>query len=263
MNHINSIMTTKTKFLKYGYYSLVALYNNGLELDVCKHVLSILLALLNRSLNDSLSLHKIYSGLEFNRICKEVNAKIYKFLNYDNGYKIGLNIADDFIIDIHDENKCFDGRSINAGDKCFGGRLINAGDKCSIYWFDENTKLALIEIPDDARVFVQRNGLKVDMLIVKDKVILRDVDDDNLWIDIIQNNGLILEFVKNQTDEICIIAVQQNGNALQYVKKQTDIICKLAVQQNATALAYVENKTNEIFELAEYQANEALKLGIF
>ena len=34
----------------------------------------------------------------------------------------------------------------------------------------------------------------------------------------IQNDGLVLRFIKKQNLEICLVAVQQNGYALQYVK---------------------------------------------
>ena len=36
-----------------------------------------------------------------------------------------------------------------------------------------------------------------------------------------QQNGCALEYVKEQTPEICLEAVKQNGCALQYVKEQT------------------------------------------
>ena len=48
-----------------------------------------------------------------------------------------------------------------------------------------------------------------------------------------------LEFVKDQTPEICLAAVQQNECALQYIKKQTPEICTVAVKKNGYALALV------------------------
>lgn len=57
------------------------------------------------------------------------------------------------------------------------------------------------------------------------------------------------------SDEICELAVRQNGLALQYVKNQTDKICKLAVQQYGFALQYVKNKTNEI-KVEAYKQND-------
>ena len=236
----------KAEFFRYGHYSLVALFNNGLNLDICKYILSILYASLNNSLSESLSINKIYSGCEFNRICKNINAKMYMFVGV--GWNIGLNIAS-----IFDVYKRWD---ICGAVSCSGGFYFNAGDIYHKWLFDTNTKLALFEIPDDARVFVKKNELKLDKVMVKTILNACDVDDYDFWIGMTNKNGLVLEFVKNQTDEICKSAVRQNGNALQYVKNQTDAICKLAVQRDALAIVYVENKTDDIFELAEKHASK-------
>ena len=56
------------------------------------------------------------------------------------------------------------------------------------------------------------------------------------------NNGFALEFVKEQTSEICLAAVKQNGFALEFVKKQTPEICLAAVNQNLEAFKYVYQK---------------------
>jgi hypothetical protein len=47
---------------------------------------------------------------------------------------------------------------------------------------------------------------------------------------------LVLQFVKEQTPEICIEAVKQIGYALEFVKEQTPEICLLAVKQNGMTL---------------------------
>src|SRR3989338_9805218 len=67
-----------------------------------------------------------------------------------------------------------------------------------------------------------------------------------------------LQYVKEQTDEICMVAVQQDGLVLQYVNVQTDEICMAAVQQNGWALAYVTNQTDEICMAAVQQNGQAL-----
>ncbi len=42
----------------------------------------------------------------------------------------------------------------------------------------------------------------------------------------VQQNGLALEFVEEQTEEICKLAVQQNWRALEFVKEQNEELCK-------------------------------------
>ena len=56
----------------------------------------------------------------------------------------------------------------------------------------------------------------------------------------IKKNGLALEYVEDQTPEICMAAVQQDGEALQYVKDQTPELCMAAVQQNGDARMYIK-----------------------
>jgi hypothetical protein len=64
-------------------------------------------------------------------------------------------------------------------------------------------------------------------------------------IEAVEQNGYAIEYVKEQTEAICMAAVKQNGNALYNVKEQTEAICIAAVKQNGYALQYV-NK--EIFD---------------
>src|SRR3990167_918856 len=62
----------------------------------------------------------------------------------------------------------------------------------------------------------------------------------------VQQDGDALQYVTEQTEEICLAAVQQDGDALQYVTEQTEEICLAAVQQNGDALQYVTEQTEEI-----------------
>lgn len=59
-------------------------------------------------------------------------------------------------------------------------------------------------------------------------------------------NGLLLQHVKNQTPEMCMVAVKQNVSALQFVKDQTYDICMEAIKKNWTALQYIKNPTIDL-----------------
>ena len=51
------------------------------------------------------------------------------------------------------------------------------------------------------------------------------------WLlDYVRGNGLRLQHVDDQTEEICLAAVRENGMALMYVKDQTEKICLAAVR---------------------------------
>ena len=76
------------------------------------------------------------------------------------------------------------------------------------------------------------------------------MDSPRNIISVMQRDGLSLEFVKKQSEEICIAAVNSNWKALQYVKNQTNKICALAININPNALQFVRNQTNELCHLA-------------
>ena len=55
----------------------------------------------------------------------------------------------------------------------------------------------------------------------------------------VERDGYALQYVKDQTPDLCLKAVKQNGDALKYVKDQTPDLCLKAVEQNGNALKYV------------------------
>ena len=58
-------------------------------------------------------------------------------------------------------------------------------------------------------------------------------------LEAVKRNGFALQFVMDQTEEICLEAVKQNGLALKYVQNQTEAICIEAVKEDGDALWYV------------------------
>ena len=77
----------------------------------------------------------------------------------------------------------------------------------------------------------------------------------------VQQDGYLLEYVKNQTEEICKLAFHNLKilHLINLVKNQTEEICKLAVQQNCYALYFVKNQTEEICKLAVQQDGNSLR----
>ena len=68
-----------------------------------------------------------------------------------------------------------------------------------------------------------------------------------------------MNYINNQTEEVCMAAVKQNGFTLQYVENQTEEICLAAVNQNGLALQLVKNQTEDICLAAVKQDGWALK----
>jgi Domain of unknown function (DUF4116) len=62
----------------------------------------------------------------------------------------------------------------------------------------------------------------------------------------VKQNGYALQYVLHQTDDICLRAVKDCGYALQYVLHQTEAICICAVKEYGLALQYVKNQTDAI-----------------
>lgn len=75
----------------------------------------------------------------------------------------------------------------------------------------------------------------------------------------VRRNGMALEYVEEQTPEVCMEAVKQDGRALKYVKEQIPEICMEAVKQNGWALEYVREQTPEICLEAVKQGGKALQ----
>ena len=71
---------------------------------------------------------------------------------------------------------------------------------------------------------------------------IKEIEEKNPHLKKVKENGLTLEFIEEQTEEMCIMAVKENGLVLQYVKNQTEEICLEAVKQNQEALQYVNKK---------------------
>jgi hypothetical protein len=133
------------------------------------------------------------------------------------------------------------------------------------FYFTEENKIALwinyqpsvkyirkVILPDDARVCIEQDTIKCDRFILEERILLQEFP---LWSNhdfctLVVQYGHALQYVMNQTDELCRLAVQRSGYTLQFVRKQTDELCTMAVQQNGCALKYVVNQTDELCRIA-------------
>lgn len=75
---------------------------------------------------------------------------------------------------------------------------------------------------------------------------------------VLKADGLLLEKIEHQTEELCLVAIQSNGLALKYVKNQTPNLCLAAVKQNGLALQYIEELSMEECFTAVLQNDLAL-----
>jgi hypothetical protein len=71
--------------------------------------------------------------------------------------------------------------------------------------------------------------------------------------------GSNLQYVKNQTYDICLAAVQNYGNAISWVENQTEELNLCAVRTNGMALRFVKNQTYNICLTAVKQYGDSLR----
>ena len=66
----------------------------------------------------------------------------------------------------------------------------------------------------------------------------------NDQLDAVRKNGMNLQYINNQTPEMCLEAVKQDVNTLRYVQPhlQTQEMCVKAIQQNVLTLKFITNK---------------------
>jgi hypothetical protein len=145
------------------------------------------------------------------------------------------------------------------------GLYVTEENKIAL-WIDQPMKyIRKAILPDDATVYIEKDAFKCDRLILEERILLKNCP---LWTNpdfcklSVQQNGLALQYVVNQTDELCQLAVQQTGDALQYVLNQTDELCKLAIQNDRCyAIQWVKNQTLELCTLAVQQNAFALRFA--
>ena len=83
--------------------------------------------------------------------------------------------------------------------------------------------------------------------------------DDGACIKILKTNGMYLNYIKNQTEKMCVVAIKHDMNAINCVHKKTEDILKLMLSKDGLYLDYIDNQTVEMCEIAVKQNKEAIK----
>ena len=128
-------------------------------------------------------------------------------------YKLGLNI---------------DPLKFNPKGSCQSGGLYFTDIENIGKYFDYGNLVAYITIPNDALIYKDPEGdkWKADRFIID-----RFEPFESFWCkpEVYSSNikhcYLILQYMKEQTHDICLKAVRIYGGALQFVKEKTHYIC--------------------------------------
>ena len=174
------------------------------------------------------------TGKEFNEKYPDANVvKLTVVNNCHNGfqYKEGINSLP--------EDESFNEKPI-----CGKGGLYCCFKKDFCLWFGYNDKVMTniwsVTIPDDAKVVVMNNKIKVDRFILSNMEPL--LSRDNCLTAVVQYGRALNNVPQALRDkEMCLTAVGQNGWALDYVPKELrdKEMCLTAVRQYGGALNYV------------------------
>jgi len=72
-------------------------------------------------------------------------------------------------------------------------------------------------------------------------------------LEYVNHCGLLIEFVENQTEEICIAAIIQSVYSLNYIKKEniTREMCMIAIEQDKNAIQLIPVEFKDIHDAWE------------
>ncbi len=184
---------------------------------------------------DGAEFKKIFGGNIFVKLTNEEET------HYGMEYKTGLNE---------------DHLEFNPTGSCsLGGLYFTTLWYASSYMNYNMKYYRTVTLLDDSPIYVEDKKFKTKKFILSDRKELSELWNDNdFCLAAVQEDGIKLEFVKEQTPKICLAAVQQNGFSVCYVHEQTPEICMAAVQQKSHALQCVHEQTPEIC-LAAVQQN--------
>jgi len=193
---------------------------------------------------------KILSGKEFNEIYKDtVFVKLTNCCEEHNGFmfRTGLNV---------------DTVEFNPIGECSAGGIYFTEEKYIYMWTDccgnkSVQWIRVVTIPDDARVYVEKQKFKADKMILSERSYIWC--NEKYYINIIKHNYAYFKFVENPSNEMCKMVLQIDGMYLQYIKKQTPELCSIAILNSWKALKYVNEQTPELCLLAVSQYCQAIE----
>lgn len=141
---------------------------------------------------------------------------------------------------------------------CGAGGLYFAHQTHIVPFLSYGSLIARVTLPSDARwVAVDEDKFKADRIVLSD---IQPWKDSELWRDevfcrkAVKYNGAFLQFVVQQTRELCLSAVQRFGDDVYFVRHPTEEICLAAVQAESRALQYITNPSEKV-ALAAVQQN--------
>lgn len=67
-------------------------------------------------------------------------------------------------------------------------------------------------------------------------------------VNAVKKESLLLKYIKDQTEEMCLESIKQNPFTIYYVNEQLDEICREALRQNKNTIEYIKDKEKYLEE---------------
>lgn len=184
-----------------------------------------------------------YSGVTFKKLLGDT--KLYRFTNLGEvhhkfHYKTGLNKDN---MEFNPSGSCKSG-GIYFCDETELIKYLESYEENNFVWIRE------VEIPDDARVYVDHLKYKTNQIILKKRMHLDDFRIKNITMMDLIVNARLLKFIENQTEELCKIMMRTNPFALEFVRNQTEEMCEIAIRIYPFVLKFVKNQTDKLCKIA-------------
>lgn len=150
-------------------------------------------------------------------------------------------------------------------------RAVSANPKCIKYVRDMTPEIFKASLQTDAFVTMKCAKLTyelVDIAIDYDGTLIQYIPansdgeivrTEEMCLRAVEQNGLALQYIDDQSLIMCLAAVKQNGLALKYCKYKPNYICEKALENNGLALYYIEYQDHSLCTLAIKQNPLAIK----
>ena len=79
-----------------------------------------------------------------------------------------------------------------------------------------------------------------------------EIEEKNLAA--VNNNGLVIEYIKNPSEAVQLAAVKENADAIRYIKNPSEAVKLAAVNKDGYAIEYIENPSENV-QLAAVKQN--------
>ena len=75
---------------------------------------------------------------------------------------------------------------------------------------------------------------------------LTDISVEDVYLHAVEKYPYVIQFIENQTFDVCSKAIHKNYHVIRYVRDQTPVLCWHALKETAYAFSYIKNPTKDM-----------------